>query len=206
MCLASINIDCLTDVKWDMLTNIMATHDPPIAACAIQHHSMGEALGHLDMHLCTPWFNKCGEGPTGAPAGGVGWVINRQFQHMFSDHTANGEGENIKWVRMGRGNYLASVYIPPNATHSAVMQKVHTSMTAKMHTSAMWVGDINCDMRRDATAEAENPPTMQDVEAVVKDASRKLFKSAGPDGITNWMIVWGGQIMLRLLHALYTAV
>ena len=47
--------------------------------------------------------------------------------------------------------------------------------------------------------------TRAEVRAVVRKLKKKLFKSPGPDGLTNWMLVWGGEKMVAALHALYAA-
>ena len=46
----------------------------------------------------------------------------------------------------------------------------------------------------------------KEVRDAITKAGKKLFKAPGPDGITNWMLVWGGKDVARALLHLYTGV
>ena len=50
------------------------------------------------------------------------------------------------------------------------------------------------------------PITRDEISVALKSMRDKLYKSAGPDGVQNWMLVWGGDAVVGALHALYTAV
>ena len=50
-----------------------------------------------------------------------------------------------------------------------------------------------------------NAPTRSEVKCAIKDAKKKLLKAAGPDGIMNWMIVWGGDLMIDLMYHLFVS-
>ena len=50
------------------------------------------------------------------------------------------------------------------------------------------------------------PITEGEVRKALKAHMAKLYKSPGPDGVMNWMLVWGGDAVVKALLALYTAV
>ena len=50
------------------------------------------------------------------------------------------------------------------------------------------------------------PITRDEISVALKSMRNKLYKSAGPDGVQNWMLVWGGDAVVGALHALYTVV
>jgi len=55
-------------------------------------------------------------------------------------------------------------------------------------------------------ATMQQEPTMADVQEAVDSLRSKLSKEPGPDGITNWMLCWGGPTVVQALHALYVKV
>ena len=59
----------------------------------------------------------------------------------------------------------------------------------------------------EADTDDKRPPSVAEVQAALKDASgEKLYKSPGLDGITNWMLVWGGEAVTQVLAAIYKRV
>ena len=48
-------------------------------------------------------------------------------------------------------------------------------------------------------------PSLEEVRAAIKDAGTKLHKSPGMDGVCNWMLVWGGETVVKGLHVLFEA-
>ena len=50
------------------------------------------------------------------------------------------------------------------------------------------------------------PPSASELDEVLKVAAKRLHKSPGKDGVTNWMLVWGGKPTREALLNLYTRV
>ena len=56
-----------------------------------------------------------------------------------------------------------------------------------------------------ATRSDNEPPSEEEVREALKDAAKKLHKSAGTDGVCNWMLVWGGETVVKGLQTLFEA-
>ena len=55
-----------------------------------------------------------------------------------------------------------------------------------------------------ASDECSQAPSQKEVDDTLGVLKKRLLKSAGPDGVTNWMMVWGGQCAAKALHGLYS--
>ena len=49
----------------------------------------------------------------------------------------------------------------------------------------------------------QHAPTVKETREAVVSLKSKLYKSAGPDMVTNWMLVWGGEPVIDVLQALF---
>ena len=56
-----------------------------------------------------------------------------------------------------------------------------------------------------ATQSDKDTPSTAEVRTAIKDAATKLHKSAGTDGVCNWMLVWGGETAVKGLQLLFEA-
>ena len=56
-----------------------------------------------------------------------------------------------------------------------------------------------------ATQSDRDAPNTEEVRVAIKDAATKLHKSAGTDGVCNWMLVWGGETVVQGLQLLFEA-
>ena len=137
-------------------------------------------------------------------------------QHTRTGNTASLAGDH---ATMNYGGYEGEANTAPEVAaliskYTYEVSKDHTDhpsfdnefrsmVTNKLHDLKIRADDGNTGEQQ---LQGDAPPTQRDVEMAVKDARRKLFKSAGPDAVTNWMIVWGGQPAIDILHALYGAV
>ena len=52
-------------------------------------------------------------------------------------------------------------------------------------------------------ASMQHAPTVKETREAVVSLKSKLYKSAGPDMVTNWMLVWGGEPVIDVLQALF---
>ena len=48
-------------------------------------------------------------------------------------------------------------------------------------------------------------PSHDEIRMALKDAGKKLHKAPGEDGVCNWMLVWGGETVVRGLQVLFQA-
>ena len=49
------------------------------------------------------------------------------------------------------------------------------------------------------TSEDASPVTRSAVRSALKKLRKKIRKACGPDGITNWMLVWAGSNMISAM-------
>jgi len=75
------------------------------------------------------------------------------------------------------------------AEQVATLQSIREHETFNMHDA----DPMNSDL------------TMDELRKALKCMQSKLYKSPGPDGITNWMLVWGGEAVFNVLYELLAA-
>ena len=145
--IASINIDRMTELKWTHITEWLGKQTPTVIACAIQHHQLVSA-SHLDtaQSQYVPVFTEFAIGLAGGLAGGVGWVVHREWVNRITETSGIGEGPNCKWVEVDGKHKLVSVYIQPNADHEQNTLKLLQSIQQEVNVSrsVVWMGDANC--------------------------------------------------------------
>ena len=56
---------------------------------------------------------------------------------------------------------------------------------------------------QDEGVRTKNPITTMNIQAAIKKLKKKLRKSSGLDGITNWMLAWAGNALVPALRALF---
>ena len=61
-------------------------------------------------------------------------------------------------------------------------------------------------MHAGATAQHRTCPSRDEICEALKNAGKKLHKAPGDDGVCNWMLVWGGEMVVEGLYKLYKAV
>ena len=66
------------------------------------------------------------------------------------------------------------------------------------------VSDSMSSILSDNSTDA-SPITRSAVRAALKKLRKKTRKACGPDGITNWMLVWAGPNMISALLPLFSA-
>ena len=55
------------------------------------------------------------------------------------------------------------------------------------------------------TSEDASPTTRSAVRSALKELRKKTRKACGPDGTTNWMLVWAGPNMISAPLPLFSA-
>ena len=146
---ASVNVDRLSVPKWHSLVRYLGGCDPPVVVCAVQHHQLS-SWGHLAGGEYVFMANKCGVGPAGGPAGGVGFAVRRGWEHLFQEHEGVGDGPNRKWLCYAGELLLVSVYVQPNASHSQHYGELMRDVRRTAHQPCIWMGDVNVHLPGDA--------------------------------------------------------
>lgn len=124
----------------------------------------------------------CGRGEYATMSVGGGQRVARgadQVGRLVSDYT-----------------YDISRSAPPSAGFDDAFKRRAEAALAAARESPDWGAD----------ASQQDAPTREEVRTALASLRSKLHKAPGKDGVTNWMLVWGGEALLGPLTYLYEAV
>ena len=108
-------------------------------------------------------------------------------------------------------------YVKPKIRCTNVSQVAETVslFTAQVSSGADREGGMDEDLHKEVsdsmpsifsdTSEDASPITRSAVRSALKKLRKKIRKACGPDGITNWMLVWAGPNMISALLPLFSA-
>ena len=139
----------------------------------------------------------------------------KQIHKAFNDITGSAKapramGTNITWRQSDK--------VSKSAHGAANVGRLVSEYTESVSSKACEAGEFDEVFRQNvedglaalqqapqfqASPLCNTPPSANELHAVLKVASKRLHKSPGKDGVTNWMICWGGPDVVHLYNRVW---